>query len=258
MIEFLASRNDTPLFAFATHTKKRSHSLIFGRLYDGQLLDMIEVYINQGTFKSISDWSTEREATVKFGVAPCIIFNGDDFENETKPDIMLLKNLLLDMFRATSVDKINLAGLDRVIVCTTHNDLIYFRQYAIVMKKSGSKFPRVELEEIVPTMDWKIGRVKSAPHDLKARSLRTVKQVRKKGHVLKKNIETGPMGHKTGRIYLEHQELNKMATKKMKGLKKKRKRDTNDETQDQDQSNLNQSSASTQNQSHPITDKSNE
>jgi len=241
----LASRNDTPLFAFATHTKKRSHSLIFGRLYDGQLLDMIEVYINQGTFKSISDWSTEREATVKFGVAPCIIFNGDDFENETKPDTMLLKNLLLDMFRATSADKINLAGLDRVIVCTAHNDMIYFRQYAIVMKKSGSKFPRVELEEIGPTMDWKIGRVKSAPPDLKARSLRTVKQVRKKGHVLKKNIETGPMGHKTGRIYLEHQELNKMATKKMKGLKKKRKRD-DDENQDETPSKSQAPSASTQ------------
>jgi len=99
----------------------------------------------------------------------------------------------------------------------------FFRQYAIVMKKSGTKFPRVELEEIGPTMDWKVGRTKSSSAALKAQSMRIPKIVRKKGHVLEKNIETGAMGDRRGRIHLEKQELDKMALKKMKGLKKKRK-----------------------------------
>jgi len=235
MVEFLASRNDTPLFALASHTKKRPHSLILGRLYDGQILDMIEVYVKFDTFKSISTWTTERNANVKAGAIPSIMFNGDDFENDTKPDFILLKSILLDMFHGTSTsgqgDKINLASLDRVIVCTAHNDTVYFRQYAILMKKSGTKFPRVELEEIGPTMDLQIGRSKSASLELKAHSLRTEKRIQKKGHVLKKNIETDSMGHKTGRLHIPQQELNTMALKKMKGLKKKRKREDNEEDQ---------------------------
>jgi len=229
--------------------KKRPHSLILGRLYDGQLLDMIEVYIKSTTFKSISDWTPEREATVRTGMAPLILFNGDDFENDTKPDLVLLKNLLLDLFRGVSGDKINLASLDRVIVCTAHNDNIYFRQYAILMKKSGTKFPRVELEEIGPTMDWQIGRTKSAPPELKAQSLRTQKKIQKKGHVQQKNIETGPMGHTTGRLHLPSQELEKMATKKMKGLKKKRKREDDEGTQNSGSNSASTSTTSTQNAS---------
>jgi len=205
--------------------KKRPHNLVLGRLYEHQILDMIEVSIKGDTFKSLREFTLTREASVKYGMAPLIIFNGDDFENETKSDLVLLKSLLLDMFRGAVLDKVNLASLDRVIICTAHNDTVFFRQYAILMKKSGSKFPRVELEEIGPSMDWKVGRTKSASLSLKAQAMRLPKIVRKKGHVLEKNIETGPMGDRTGRIHLEKQEFDKMALKKMKGLKKKRKQE---------------------------------
>jgi hypothetical protein len=36
------------------------------------------------------------------------------------------------------VDKVNLAGLDHVIVCTAADGKIYFRHYAIKLKKSGT------------------------------------------------------------------------------------------------------------------------
>jgi len=92
-----------------------------------------------------------------------------------------------------------------------------------VLKKSGTKFPRVELEEIGPSMDWIVGRTKTS-EELKKQSLRIPKIVKQKGHVLAKNIEVGTTGDKLGRLHLEKQEFNKMALKKMKGLKK-RKRD---------------------------------
>jgi len=231
MVEFLSQKNDASLFAFGSHTKKRPHNLVLGRLYEHQILDMIEVSIKGDTFKSLREFTVTREANVKYGMAPLIIFNGDDFENETKTDLVLLKNLLLDMFRGAVLDKLNLASLDRVIVCTAHHDTVFFRQYAILMKKSGTKYPRVELEEIGPSMDWKIGRTKSAPPSLKAHAMRIPKIVRKKGHVLEKNIETGPMGDRMARIHLEKQELDKMALKKMKGLKKKRKQAEGDEAE---------------------------
>ncbi len=44
-----------------------------------------------------------------------------------------------DYFRGEVVDGVNLAGLDRVIVCTSKDDMIYFRHYGVVFKKSGSK-----------------------------------------------------------------------------------------------------------------------
>jgi ribosome production factor 2 len=242
MVEFLSQRNDSSLFAFASHTKKRPHNLILGRLYDGQILDMVECCIQKDTFKSIADFSQEREASVKLGMSPLIIFQGDDFENDTKPDFVLLKSLLLDMFRGTTYDKINLAGIDRVIVCTAQNETVYFRNYAIAFKKSGTKFPRVELDEIGPAMDWKLGRTKSASPEVKAQSMRTLKIITTKGHKTGKNIITTAMGDKRGRIHLEKQELNKIATKKMKGLKKRKRGDdesasTEDPTQQQPQPN---------------------
>jgi len=127
MVEFLSQKNDSSLFAFGSHTKKRPHNLVLGRLYDYQILDMVEVTINGSTFKSIHEFTLTRQATVRHGMAPLIIFNGDDFENETKQDLILLKSLLLDLFRGAVLDKLNLASLDRVIVCTAHNDTVFFQ-----------------------------------------------------------------------------------------------------------------------------------
>lgn len=49
-----------------------------------------------------------------FPLQPCIIFAGDKFESV--PALALAKSLLLDMFRGEPVGKINLAGIDRVLM----------------------------------------------------------------------------------------------------------------------------------------------
>jgi ribosome production factor 2 len=51
---------DTSLFVFGTHSKKHPGSLIFGRLFDHQLLDMVEMSIKK--FVSSSTFNVSRQA----------------------------------------------------------------------------------------------------------------------------------------------------------------------------------------------------
>ena len=53
-IEFWGGKNDASLFLFGHSTKKRPHGLTFIRLYDGRVLDMIEVGVDK--FMSITDF----------------------------------------------------------------------------------------------------------------------------------------------------------------------------------------------------------
>lgn len=41
-LEFLARKADAPLFALGSHSKKRPHNLVLGRMFDFQVLDMLE------------------------------------------------------------------------------------------------------------------------------------------------------------------------------------------------------------------------
>ena len=53
-IEFWASKNDASLFLFGHSTKKRPYGLTFIRLFDGRVLDMIEVGVDN--FVSMADF----------------------------------------------------------------------------------------------------------------------------------------------------------------------------------------------------------
>jgi hypothetical protein len=72
---------------------------------------------------------------------PCMIFVGDKFESEGP--MKLAKSMLLDVFRGQEVDNINLAGLDHVVVAVAlDSSKLLLRQYAIKLKKSGTKVGR--------------------------------------------------------------------------------------------------------------------
>ncbi|XP_039281625.1 ribosome production factor 2 homolog [Nilaparvata lugens] len=89
--------------------------------------------------------------------------------------------------------------------------------FRILLKKSGKKAPRVELEEIGPSIDFKLRRTKLASDDLFNRSCKQPKQV--KPHKTK-NINYDKFGTRMGRIHITKQDVNKLQTRKMKGLKK--------------------------------------
>jgi len=209
-IEFFSQKTDSSLFAFGTHSKKRPHNLVLGRLFDHQILDMIELGITN--FRPISN----KDKQPGFGSKPAFIFIGSEFANNES--VIKLGNIILDMFRGHQLDFLNLAGIDHVIILTSFQDIIYFRHYHIALKKSGSNLPRVELEEIGPCFDMTIRRTRFASPDLMKQTYQQTKQLQpvKKKNISKTSVAT------IGRVHPKAQDMTKIALHKMKGTKRKR------------------------------------
>ena len=89
---------------------------------------------------------------------------------------------LTDMFRGETVTEIRMAGLDHALLFTAVEGKIYIRSYRyrvnnvfpllhlfhcrIMLKKSGLPTPRVELDEIGPSLDLVLRRTHLASSDL--------------------------------------------------------------------------------------------
>uniref|UniRef100_A0A8D2CV75 Ribosome production factor 2 homolog n=1 Tax=Sciurus vulgaris TaxID=55149 RepID=A0A8D2CV75_SCIVU len=145
-----------------------------------------------------------------------LIFAGDAFD--ATEDYRRLKSLLIDFFRGPTVSNIRLAGLEYVLHFTALNGKIYFR--SLQLKKSGCRTPRIELEEMGPSLDLVVRRTHLASDDLYKLSMKMPKALKPKK---KKNISHDTFGTTYGRIHMQKQDLSKLQTRKMKGLKKRPK-----------------------------------
>jgi ribosome production factor 2 len=128
--------------------------------------------------------------------------------------------MITDFFRGEVVDKINLAGLDHVVFLSAGPDnIIRFRHYFIRFKKSGTKVPNVDLEEIGPSLDLTVRRTRLASEDLRKESLKTPKGITP---TKQKNIKTNTMKETLGTLHVGKQKFEKLTTKHTKGLKRSR------------------------------------
>ncbi|KAL4233825.1 rRNA-binding ribosome biosynthesis protein rpf2 [Mactra antiquata] len=209
-LEFFSQRCDASLFMFGSHSKKRPNNIVIGRLFDHHILDMIELGIEN--FKSMFDIEG---AKCSAGTKPCMMFVGEQFDIE--PDYIRLKNLFADFFRGVVIKQIRLQGLEHVIMITAAEGKIYLRNYKILLKKSGSKTPRIELDDMGPSVDFSVRRTKIASDDLYRRSLKQPKNAKVKK---RKNISRDAFGSQLGRIHMQKQDLDNLQTRKMKGLKR--------------------------------------
>ncbi|KAJ1995793.1 rRNA-binding ribosome biosynthesis protein rpf2, partial [Coemansia thaxteri] len=77
--------------------------------------------------------------------------------------------------------------------------------------------PRVELEEMGPSLDLRVRRVRAPTDDMWKQAIKTPKEL----NVVKtKNISRDGLGDKYGRIHMGKQEIGKIQTRKVKALKK--------------------------------------
>ena len=174
-LERLADRVNCSLFALGSHSKKRPHNLVLGRLYNFQLLDAVELGVER--FAAIKSFGGA--ATAQAGNKPMMLFLGERFEPGGAH--AGVKSMLLDFFRGQEVEAVNLAGLDRVIcVLSTSDRALLLRQYAVKLTKSGTRVPRAALTLMGPSLDLVLRRTRAAPLDLEKEALKQPKAVKAK------------------------------------------------------------------------------
>lgn len=220
-LEFFSEKNDTSLMVFTSHNKKRPNTLIFSRFFNHKIYDMIELSV-QDNYKLLQDF---KKVTFTVGLKPMFTFNGPEFDSH--PVFQHLKSLFLDFFRGEETDLQDVAGLQYIIALSTGEiedpnsstlPLLYFRVYKLKSYRSGEKVPRIELEEIGPRFDFKIGRRLTPAPELEKEAHKKPKQLQAKD---KKNVSTDFMGDKVAQIHVGNQDLSRLQTRKMKGLKSK-------------------------------------
>eukprot|EP00127_Corallochytrium_limacisporum_P002285 Clim_evm73s109 gene=Clim_evmTU73s109 len=205
-------RADAPAFIMFNHQKKRPENVIMGRSFNWQLYDMLEFGVEN--IKTLADFPGSKPP---LGNKPLFQFVGDEFENNEKH--RMLKNMILDIYRGEEVTSLALQGLSHIFCLTAFDEnRVIFQTMRIVLKKSGTRIPRVEVENIGPNFDIVFRRHRVAPDDLAREAL---KQPAKKSAASRKNKEVDAMGAAAGRLYVNKQNLGKMQTRKMKGLKRK-------------------------------------
>ncbi|KAI9024050.1 ribosome production factor 2 [Hyaloraphidium curvatum] len=217
-LHFLSEKNDASLVVVGTHSKKRPSNLVFARMFNHEVLDLIELGVLN--WKPMSAFAAVKAAV---GLKPLMVFSGDIFDQ--REDYAKLKNMLLDFFRGEEVDKISLSGLEYVISITAEAHepprllgRVFFRVYTVTLKKSGVRLPRVELQEMGPAIDFAIRRTRFANPELAKQATRVPKELKP---TKTKNISKDAIGDKFGRIHMKQQPLKELQLRKMKGLKRK-------------------------------------
>jgi ribosome production factor 2 len=223
-LEFFSEKNDASLLVFGSTSKKRPHAITLVRTFAHKVLDMLELYLDPESFRTLSQFKNKKCAV---GLKPMLLFAGTPFENPIPDEYTAAKNFFIDFFKGEPADKIDVEGL-QYIVSISASDIvesaeakpkIHLRAYLIRTKRSGQKLPRVEVEEMGPRMDFRVGRYKEPEESVLKEALKRAKTSQERP---KKNIQTDIMGDKMGRIHLGKQDLKELQTRKMKGLKRSR------------------------------------
>ncbi|KAK0503834.1 Brix domain-containing protein [Armillaria luteobubalina] len=230
-LEFWANKNDASLFLVGQSNKKRPNSLIFVRMYDGRVLDMLEVGVEG--FTGIANFKTPKSTP---GHKPLMHFASELFD--THPRFMQLKSMLMSFFNGEEIDEICLPGIEHVISVSlaptppslnTTSDIptplpkVHLRTYTVKLLSSGTRIPRVELIPMGPSLDMVLRRHEAADAEMLKQALKRPKMKKKEVEQglgkKRKNLEVDEMGDLRGRVHVGAQDLNKLQTRKMKGLK---------------------------------------
>lgn len=152
-----------------------------------------------------------------------------------------MKSLFIDLFNGEVIESIYLSGLEHVIsftvapssvkLASASDDqtdgplpVVHIRGYVVKLLSSGQRVPRVELVPMGPSLDLSLRRHQPADSELWKAAMRRPKlkkqDVEKGLGKKRKNLEVDEMGDLRGRVHIAKQDLTKLQTRKMKGLRR--------------------------------------
>lgn len=206
-LSFFSQKNDVSLLVVGNHSKKRPHSVCFARMFNHQLLDMIEFSIVG--YRSIYGIGGSLSGA---GLRPAMIFQGECFE--LRREFKMAQNLFLDFFNGQQVSTLNISGLESAVVLTALEDRVLLRVYRVSLQKG-----KAELTLMGPALDLKLGRIHFPADDLMRQACKVPKELLPKKV---KNISHDAVGDAFGRVHVGDQQLGKIQTRKVKALKRNR------------------------------------
>uniref|UniRef100_A0A0G4HKL3 Ribosome production factor 2 homolog n=1 Tax=Chromera velia CCMP2878 TaxID=1169474 RepID=A0A0G4HKL3_9ALVE len=239
-IEYLCQKNECGLFCFGSSSKKRPFRIVVGRTFDKSILDMVEFAVTD--FTPMKGYKVVPPA---LGGKPLVIFQGAAFESS--PMMRNLQSLLGDFLRGPKPSQLLLQGIEHVIIVsaperamdggassvfgdmaagsseTLSGQKLVLSQHRVSFKKSGTKLPRVELEEMGPSLTITVDRHRMADSDRMKAALMLPRELKPKKE---KNVTTNVLGEKRGRVHLGVQQFEKIYTphsKFVSGAEKRQK-----------------------------------
>lgn len=236
-LEFMANKNECGLVVYGSSNKKRPNCVTLARIFNSQLLDMCELMLLPAADGEAIPPINELVMHVGTGLRPMMLFAGSPWDDPTSSSHVMLKSFFLDMFKGEETDRIDVEGLQYVLMIGAEepredlSPIIHLRWYKVVTKRSGHKLPRVELEPIGPKFDFKIGRMRPAAADAMKEAMKQGKRPNEEART-KKNITMDSIGDKVGRVHLAKQDLGGLQTRKMKGLKRRAGMESDEEDED--------------------------
>lgn len=236
-LEFLADKNDCGMVVFGSSNKKRPNCVTIARVFNAKLLDMCELMLLPSPDGDQIPSMNNLTMNVGMGLRPLLLFSGTPWDDPTSSAHVMLKSMFMDMFKGETTDKIDVEGLQYALMVAAEepteglSPVIHLRWYKIKTKRSGHKLPRVELEEIGPKFDFKVGRIQEAPRDVMKEAMKQGKRPNEEIK-MKKNIGMDSIGDKIGRVHLTKQDLGGLQTRKMKGLKRRAGMESDEEDAD--------------------------
>ncbi|KIK62049.1 hypothetical protein GYMLUDRAFT_42490 [Collybiopsis luxurians FD-317 M1] len=254
-LEFWASKNDASLFVLSQTSKKRPNNLTFVRIYDGKVLDIVEAGVEG--WVGIDQIKGPKSTP---GHPPLLHFASELFTTHPRYVQVksMLMSFFTGSASITTEDGgkggLSLKGLEgecviSVSVAPTPPSLnnatdstsnpptalpkIHIRTYVTRLSSSSSgssgssRSPRVDLTPMGPSIDLVLRRHTNPDPELLKQAMKRPK-VKKadvesglgKKRKEKKNLEVDEMGDLRGRVHVGKQDLGKLQTRKMKGLKK--------------------------------------
>ena len=211
----LAERTNCGLFMTGYDSKKRPQTLLLGRVFDQNILDMFELKIIHYVPMRSTNLPTA-------SACPILLFNGELFTQDEQ--YIRLKNTLIDFFHGgESIPKVYFNphtdhhGPEYVMSFTAlpGGKLLCHTDKIILEQSDTNNIPKVTLIPIGPHMACNIMRTKFAGESVQKQAYKKAKNIVPKKT---KNVSRDALGDKYGRIYNPKQDFTQLVTRHVKAL----------------------------------------